>query len=725
MAEPPQKRRRSKSAPSPVKRPPALRRPSVPSKPSERVRAFLVEKKRERESSTASSKAPKNEKVKSAKSTPETAAKEAKVKEILAAQKREKSKGTEKDTSKDKKNTQNEKTDTGKEKASERSKSKDKKKDQRKKNDKEKDASKEKERDDKKESGKEKDKDGTKQSKKKDKEKDAGKENAKGTEKDSRKEKKKDKDRKKEEKSRDRDAGKAKEAGKDDKKKEKSQDRDAGKVKQTGKDVKKEGKSRERDAGKAKETDNDAKTAEAEKNEAPKKNNKKEKEPPITFVPSKKSKVEHIFTTPIKSDSASASSGRMLSSKEKAEMHLRSLGNILQETDEDSESVDATDMEEFLKGIQEKRQDEAESDQGDEEEAEGSENEEESEEEGKGEADKSLTEKTEEEDETSDEGEDHEEEEEEEDEEQEESDDEGEEGREKDGDDEGSSEESLSGDEEVEEEDGDDHVQPPKPEEAIPAADQHALVPITKATSEATEVVRNSTTNKREWDAYCRQLKANSKIPCQISEYAQASASQKTDLFGMWLDSNRDWNKCQLLLERKIKQEHEAERGWCAIQGRDLKAKYQNTPEKADKLIASRKSQGLWYPDDDFPDDDDESRLLLGCFVFTFTYIPPMCCIPSSTPKKFDDYVHLQLHANIVHPGFKKASYANLCNHLSLLYWGMLVKVFWWESGVCNNLYMSFPYAASGSMVLRPNRQHLQEKGSDFRIFDFEGKDGC
>ena len=202
--------------------------------------------------------------------------------------------------------------------------------------------------------------------------------------------------------------------------------------------------------------------------------------------------------------------------------------------------------------------------------------------------------------------------------EKEESSDEEEEGRQNDSD--RSSEGSCSDDEGEEEEEGsgDDPTEAAAtPATPAPEADQHALVPITQGTSEAVEVVRNSSTNKREWDAYCRQLKANSKIPCQLSEYAQASASQKTDLFGMWLDSNRDWTKCQLLLERKIKQEHEAEKGWCAIQGRDLKLKYQNTPEKAEKLMATRKSQGLWYPDDDFPDDDDESRLLLGCCVFT------------------------------------------------------------------------------------------------------------
>lgn len=140
-------------------------------------------------------------------------------------------------------------------------------------------------------------------------------------------------------------------------------------------------------------------------------------------------------------------------------------------------------------------------------------------------------------------------------------------------------------------------------------ADQHALVPVTANTCSTVATLRNSTTHKLEWDAFTRQLKSNAKVPCQLSEYAQVAAN-KTDLFGMWLDSGRDWSQCQILLERKIQQKNESQRGWQAVQGRALKEKYKENPDKLEKLIQSRKASGLWYPDDDFPDDDDESRLL-------------------------------------------------------------------------------------------------------------------
>lgn len=152
-------------------------------------------------------------------------------------------------------------------------------------------------------------------------------------------------------------------------------------------------------------------------------------------------------------------------------------------------------------------------------------------------------------------------------------------------------------------------------QKAAPATEtSHALVPVTAGTAESTAVLRNSTTNKREWDAFCRQLKSGNKIPCQVSEYAQTAAN-KTCLFGMWLDAKKDWTECSLILERTMKQQNEAEKGWCAVQGKDLKKKFEGNPDKYQKLIESRKKSGLWYPDDDFPDDDEEPKLIYGKYT--------------------------------------------------------------------------------------------------------------
>ena len=105
-------------------------------------------------------------------------------------------------------------------------------------------------------------------------------------------------------------------------------------------------------------------------------------------------------------------------------------------------------------------------------------------------------------------------------------------------------------------------------------------------------------THKKEWDAFTRQLKTGSQIPGAVSEYA-VSQNGKKELFGMWLDAKQDWDECNLILKRKLENSSTAERGWCAIQGRELKLRY--TEAKWNSLRDSRKAAGLWYEDEDFP----------------------------------------------------------------------------------------------------------------------------
>lgn len=308
------------------------------------------------------------------------------------------------------------------------------------------------------------------------------------------------------------------------------------------------------------------------------KNDKKNKDPPIIFHPCKRAKVEELFKTPEKRTTVAGSDAGSLSSKERAELHLKSLGNILEESDDDS-SCPATDMEEFLAEVGNTKNDKNDETEDGEEEEDESESQEEPESE---EEDSGLEEA-----------------------EKEKEDEVGKEGCEDADDKEGSAEDEGSD----EDEEGDEEEDDVEAEDPTIQADQHALVPVTANTCSTVATLRNSTTHKLEWDAFTRQLKSNAKVPCQLSEYAQVAAN-KTDLFGMWLDSGRDWSQCQILLERKIQQKNESQRGWQAVQGRALKEKYKENPDKLEKLIQSRKASGLWYPDDDFPDDDDESRLL-------------------------------------------------------------------------------------------------------------------
>ena len=328
--------------------------------------------------------------------------------------------------------------------------------------------------------------------------------------------------------------------------------------------------------------------AKQDKEDAKNEEEKEKKEPPIKFVPSQKSKVEHIFSTP--PAKGSPRSVGSLSSRERAEMHLQSLGALLQASDSDESSADnessecqegflEVDEAEKIKEAEKPKTKDAETKEPNDEKN-GDESEEEKEEASS--ETSSNSDMGEEEEEVSEPGS--------------ELHSENEEGEEL----ESEEEEAESADEAVEDEETN----------AAPATDGtgHALAAATKAAEQKSATLRNSTTNKREWDSFCRQLKANNRIPCQVSEYAQTSAN-KTCLFGMWLDSEKDWTKCQLLLERTLKQQNEAEKGWCAMQGHEIQKKYKNNPERAEKIMKARRDAGLWYPDEDFPDDPTESRL--------------------------------------------------------------------------------------------------------------------
>lgn len=48
-------------------------------------------------------------------------------------------------------------------------------------------------------------------------------------------------------------------------------------------------------------------------------------------------------------------------------------------------------------------------------------------------------------------------------------------------------------------------------------------------------------------------------------------------------------------------------KGWEAAQGKELRKRFEDD-EKFKKLIASRKSSGMYDEDEDFPGDDDESK---------------------------------------------------------------------------------------------------------------------
>ena len=82
-------------------------------------------------------------------------------------------------------------------------------------------------------------------------------------------------------------------------------------------------------------------------------------------------------------------------------------------------------------------------------------------------------------------------------------------------------------------------------------------------------------------------------------------ANSRTDLFNMWLEAGKDWDKTKVVVERSQEARNKSPKGWSAIQGKTLREKY--SAEKFEMLVNKRKSQGLFYEDDDFPGDLDEA----------------------------------------------------------------------------------------------------------------------
>ena len=332
-------------------------------------------------------------------------------------------------------------------------------------------------------------------------------------------------------------------------------------------------------------------TAKVETKEKPKK-----KEEKIEYVPCKRGKMDHLFKASSQSTRGLPSPTESVSSRERANAHLASLTKILEESDDDSfSSLDGTDLDQFAAvmeqagsmgssgvkdfGIEkpEGEPHEGSSQESGEEISEGSEEEQEEEDEEEGEEGEKKQSPTTEigTKQPQTEVEDME-------------------------------EESVAEGEEESDEEEDALVEGDGDGDGDGDHNEHALVPVTKETTVAVADIKTSATNKREWDAFMRQLKSNTRAPIALSEFATSHAN-KVDLFNMWLGSGKDWSQCELLVKRKQEKKNEGVKGWEAIQGRVLKTRY--TTEKWEKLKESRKSSGLWYPDQDFPDDDDDPYL--------------------------------------------------------------------------------------------------------------------
>ncbi|CAK9073155.1 unnamed protein product [Durusdinium trenchii] len=284
---------------------------------------------------------------------------------------------------------------------------------------------------------------------------------------------------------------------------------------------------------------------------------KKRKEDEIKYVPVKRKMIEGVFTPPTKRPAASPSS----CVREMVDGLASSRGDC-------DQSDDLSDLEEEAK-------DGASSD------AQGSD----------GESDVGEDEKDEESSDMASEASEASEKEEEGEEDEAKSDDEesGEEDPDLDG--EAMSEEEEADEAKKEEGDCEDEEEEDEEEEEEPTKETKALNEAVTSTK-----LRNSVTNKRDWDTFVR-----SKERFRMTDYFN---SNKVELFNFWLDSEKSWDACALHVQRLHETKHQSKKGWVAIQGRELVTKYGE--DRAKEIMNRRTEEGMYYKDDLYPDDANE-----------------------------------------------------------------------------------------------------------------------
>ena len=337
---------------------------------------------------------------------------------------------------------------------------------------------------------------------------------------------------------------------------------------------------KEKTDGKKKEAGKEKETGEEQKEGGDKKDTKRKKspEPKVKFVPAQAPKIEHIFETPERkkqretsphANASASGSSSSLTSKQNAEQKLQELTALLNSSDGESSSCPATDIEQLMEGESEAGETTDSEDSSDEETKEKEETKDENKE-GKVKEDEEV-------------------------------------GNSSSSEEQESSEEEES-DDKSSEEDLEESNQKDAPAAATGAAgatapdpESHALVPVTKKTVETAVALRNSMSDKAAWDAFNRN--ARTKMPHSLADHYSAN---KTELFNLWLDSGRDWSKVELSAERIQQQRSISSRGYEAIQGKELRKRYADEA-KYKAVIASRRQSGMFYQDDDFPDDEEDT----------------------------------------------------------------------------------------------------------------------
>ncbi|CAK9086948.1 Uncharacterized protein SCF082_LOCUS41130 [Durusdinium trenchii] len=129
--------------------------------------------------------------------------------------------------------------------------------------------------------------------------------------------------------------------------------------------------------------------------------------------------------------------------------------------------------------------------------------------------------------------------------------------------------------------------------------------------------LKNSKTNKKEWDKFDRQTKSSLKFPPSLQPMLK---TKKVELFNMWLENDMSWDRVQCVVERQQTSSNLSRKEWVAVQAKDLKTRLPE--DRFNELIKRRTEAGLYYPDEDYPDDDMDWFVESWAQKETWIYMP-------------------------------------------------------------------------------------------------------
>ena len=121
---------------------------------------------------------------------------------------------------------------------------------------------------------------------------------------------------------------------------------------------------------------------------------------------------------------------------------------------------------------------------------------------------------------------------------------------------------------------------------------------------QAEDVKPTSVTHRAEYMAYLRAGANPNKLPPSLRQTFSSNDS-RLDLFRLWLEKGRDFNACQIEIQRRNTQQKKATNKRGCLSRAQLLKDPRYSEADVDALIARKTAEGAWVPDENFPERVD------------------------------------------------------------------------------------------------------------------------